>query len=282
MLSSILTLLQPVITWFLGVFSRHKTVIIFTVILLLLSGALYYEVNQRQKEKTQYQIANQNLKAASDSIRVSAAKDKQVEFDKYSYIAKQASDLKKVNDSLYIQIKNTKGDVKSAVSTTTVITDSGKLTKDSIVYVPTKDSSKVDADVSVSFKKIYSSGNFHVLSAVIHVKGIPDSLDVTGDLTRDQISMTLFTGIRKNSNGNYEIFARSGYPGVTFAEINGALIDKKIFEQPDKRRIFTLGMSFGYVPFLYDFGSHTKEFFPSKIGATIGVNVNISEIFRKK
>ena len=94
--------------------------------------------------------------------------------------------------------------------------------------------------------------------------------------------MTLFTGIRQNKDGNYEIFARSGYPGVTFTEINGALIDKKIFEKPDKRRIFTLGASFGYVPFLYDFGTKTKEVFPSKVGATIGVNVNISEIFRKK
>jgi hypothetical protein len=280
MLTAILTFLKPVFTWFGGVFSRHKTGIIFAVILLILSGVLYYEITARQNEKTQYQISIQNEKAATDSIRIGAAKDKQVEFDKYAYIAKQASDLKNTNDSLYAQIKNTKGNVKSAVSTTTTVTDSGKLVTTIIKDSSTKDS--VKADISVSFNKIYSSGNFHSLSAVIHVNGIPDSLNVTGDLTRDQISMTLFTGIRQNKDGNYEIFARSGYPGVTFTEINGALIDKKIFEKPDKRRIFTLGASFGYVPFLYDFGSHTKEIFPSKIGATIGVNVNISEIFRKK
>ena len=95
MLTAILTFLKPVLTWAGGVFSRHKTGIIFAIILLILSGFLYYEITARQNEKTQYQISIQNEKAATDSIRVSAAKDKQVEFDKYAYIAKQASDLEK-------------------------------------------------------------------------------------------------------------------------------------------------------------------------------------------
>lgn len=285
MFTTILAFLAPVFSWFKGIATRNKVLIIVCVIAAILLGVLDYQVIQKQKAIDKLQIANQNLLAVNDSIRVTYAKDKQVEYDKYSYIAKQASDLKGVNDSLLAKIKNTKGDVKSAIDVTTTITDSGKLVKDSTIDRTTKDSAgvvHVDADVSLSFRKNYSKGNFHTMSAVIHIKGVPDSLDVTGDLMRDQISMTLFTGIKKNPDGNYEIFARSGYPGATITSLEGAVIDKKIFQQEDKRRIFTLGFGLGYVPFLYDFGSHKQEIFPSKIGATLGVNVNISEIFRKK
>lgn len=285
MFTAILAFLTPILNWFKGIATRNKLLVIVCIVAGILLGILDFQVNQKQKAIDKLQIANQNLLASNDSIRITAAKDKQVEYNKYAYIAKQASELKGVNDSLLAQIKNTKGDVKAAVATTTVITDSGKLVKDSSIVRTTKDSSGVfyiDIDQGFTLTKTYSKGNFHKVLETIHIKGVPDSLDITGEITRDQISMTLFTGIKKNPDGNYEIFARSGYPGATITSLDGAFIDKKIFEQEDKRRIFTLGLSFGYLPFVYDFGSHTKEYFPSKVGISAGVNVNISEIFRKK
>lgn len=285
MFTTILAFLTPVLNWFKGIATRNKALVIVFIVAGILIGILDFQLVQKQKAFDKLQIAHQNLLAATDSIRVTYAKDKQVEYDKYAYIAKQANDLKGVNDSLLAQIKNTKGDVKSAVTATTTITDSGKLVKDTTIDRTIKDSNgiiHVNVDQGLTFKKEYSKGNSHYVMETIHIKGIPDNLDITGEITRDQISMTLFTGIKKNPDGNYEIFARSNYPGAVITALDGALIDKKIFEQEDKRRIFTLGLSFGYLPFIYDFGSHTKEVFPSKIGVSAGVNVNISEIFRKK
>ncbi len=49
--------------------------------------------------------------------------------------------------------------------------------------------------------------------------------------------LTLVTGLRQRDQDKfYEIFVRTAYPGVSFPEIEGAIVDIDMFRSRDKKR----------------------------------------------
>jgi hypothetical protein len=44
-------------------------------------------------------------------------------------------------------------------------------------------------------------------------------------ITRNELSLNLVTGLKERGDKKMEIFIRSKYPGVTFSNVEGAIID---------------------------------------------------------
>ena len=278
MWTSIAALLSGIFAKGKSVVSNHKLPTAIVIAVLILFGWVYFTIQAKDKQIAKLEIANANIKAANDSIRVTTTKNNQVEYDKYAYLATDYNQLKKVNDSLYEAIKNTKGQVITVIKTQTQFVDTGKLVVTKIIDSATK---KIEG-YQLSFDTTYSPGNYHHLKAVVHVDGIPDSLDLRADLKQDQIGFTAITGLKKNKNGDYEIFVQPSYPGATITKLDGAYVSKTLFQQPDKRRLVTLGIGFGYLPLTYDWRTHSVELLPAKLGLSVGINVNLTELLRKK
>jgi hypothetical protein len=265
--------------------SKHLSAVIVAILAVIVFFVLDFEINAKAKEIQNLKISNQNLLAENDSITVTKNKEGQVQYDKYALVAKQYSDLKSINSDLEQKIKDQTGNVIGAVSSGTKLVDSGvfkpTVVKDSI----TKQAGVVtyiQKDVNFSLDTTYSKGNSHKLVTKIHIQGVPDSLQITGVLARDEIAFTALTGVKIDKEGNYVIFVVPDYPGAVITQLNGAIIDKHIFQKPDKKRIFTLGGSFGYIPILYNWSTKQTILFGPNLGASLGVNVNLTELLRKK
>lgn len=276
MFATILSFITPLLTSGKSFFSKNKYSVIITAITAILVLVLYLEINKKESQVQDLKISNANLIAQQDSIRITTTKNNQIEFDKYAFLAKKNKDLQKINDSLYNKIKNTKGTPIAVISSSNIISDSNK----NLIVKDIKKDSTGSIDVELSFDTVYSKGNYHHLE--LSLSGIPDRLDFKGTLIKDEIGFTATTGIKKDEKGNYEIFVQPDYPGTKITSLTGAYIDPNIFQKPDKKRILTLGASFGYIPILYNWSTKQTSILGQNIGLSVGVNINLTELFRKK
>jgi hypothetical protein len=191
---------------------------IIAVIVAVLVAAFFYMGWQINSLKTQLAIAKNNVAALKDTVRVVKTKNGELETVKLALMADKKS-LKDLSDSLYKEVKNEKGSVK-------YITKAGATIKLHVtIEVP---SISTDSTIQWAYDREDSGGSRHLA-------GI--STRATTKITRDELSLTLITGLKERDDKKMEIFIRTKYPGVTFTDIEGAIIDptKAIVKPPDKR-----------------------------------------------
>lgn len=246
-------------------FIKSKIVVITIASLLLLIGLNVYTYRRLQAAHQDEKILNQNLKAASDSIRIVKDKMGKDEADKFAYVAKNLEDLKKTNADLAKDVANTKGLVKQ-------IQEIGFVIKHDTVEIHSE-ASRNDSIVTIKANedKEFSTLNYRRLGFTSFYNlntGLSRTL-----LTQDELGMGLITGVKK-IGGAYSIFVKTDYPNVTFTKLDGAIIDPSVFNPAKPKRKITLGIGIGLVPVTYDWTNTRLDVNLHRVGATIGLNYN--------
>lgn len=252
-------------------FTNHKYAIIVTGLVIVFAIANFVQFNQKQILQKKVAVAEQNLGAANDTIRVTKDRNGKLEYDKLSFLTSKMSDLEKINTELYKEVKETKGTVNTIIKAgVTIVHDTIPLTINSNVS-----NGKVTSNFN--FDTAYSPGNYHNLRG--YTEYDLQTGKSKGELSLDEIAFTATTGIRE-INGKREIFFKPDYPGLTVTKLQGAQIDANLFSTP-KPSLVNLSVSIGYLPVVYNWQTGRTDIFGSNLGINAGLSVNINRLFKK-
>lgn len=192
----------------------------------------------------QQKINEQNNRALTDSLRFVKNKAGEIEAIKSSFVAK-LSDLEKLNKDLYNESKkeigNLKALIKGSISVNTgnvIISNELKQYPDGKTYGLLFEKTKIDSGLVWSIK---GESRFKFDNNTI----FPGQTEIFNN----QMKLKLVLGFKENKE-NYEVFARSASPYVTFDDLSGVmLIPKKadpLLTPPAKNKRFGLGINIGY------------------------------------
>jgi hypothetical protein len=241
--------------------------IIVVIILLLLR-----QCNSTADAKREKKIADQNVYALNDSIKVIKNKAGELQYEKGLLIADKKN-LESLNADLKKELDKQKGKVFYLQQ---VVAD---LRNQPPVYIPTTEYVYPNGDRSFqwAYDTIFSPGNSRALSGesffVIDTTNNKYKIKpLYTNITKDNMSIKITTGLLKKDD-KYEIFVKSDYPGFSISQLDGAFIptNDKIFGTPPKPKRFGLGVNIG--PGI--FYNAIKQ----NIGAGIGVQVGIQYNF---
>lgn len=254
-------------------FSKNKLTVIIGLIALLFYFTAMYQSCVNHKLKQQLTVADHNIKALNDSIRITIDKQGKEEANKLALLTDKVSNLEKLNTELYAEVKNIKGKVSTIIKTDIkVLHDTVPL----IVKAGLVDST-VRADFS--FDTTYSPGNFRKLSGYTKYS-LKDNLS-SGTLTRDELGIKLVTGIKNLDKGKPEIFIKSDYPGLSVSSLDGAVLDPNLFKRK-RSPVVTTGINIGWTPVTYDISQKKFSGAFDRFGATVGININIIKLLRNE
>lgn len=242
---------------------------IIVVLLSILAG----QCRSNQVTKKKLQVSQHNIEVLQDSVRKATTKDGKPEFDKLAFLTDKVSNLEKLSQDLYLEVKNTKG------KTNTIIKGGVQLVHDT-TYLESEANLENDI-VTVDFKHdtTYSKGNSRSIAGTTTYDILTDVS--TAKITKDSLYMTFVTGIKNLDVGKPEIFVRSDYPGFSAVNIEGAVLDKSIFQPKNKQKLITLGLQIGYTPLTYSLRTQRVDFDPTRFGVGAGANINLSRLFGK-
>jgi len=218
---------------------------LFLLIAVFVLVILFLKQCQVAKElKIDQQVAEGNLDALRDTVRIERNKEGQIEFTKQSLISR-SQDLEKWNKELADQVKKEKGKVIYIQQASGGIRTLPPEVITNTITVYDNETSSIET----VFDTVYSADNYRRLKLLTTVK--IDSSRIRSSSSRiidDQIGFNIVTGL-KEEGGKIRIMLRSDYPGLTFSKIDGALVDphksdvlKRMF--PPKK--FGIGPIIGY------------------------------------
>ena len=224
--------------------TRIQTILIIT--LAITSIALFRQctvtANARNEASRDAEIASQNLRALSGKIQIEKTKNGFTEAVKSSYVTK-INDLEALNADLYQEIKNTKDRVISIIKTQTVtqmqpVTMGNEIVNymDSITHGLKFRSFTSDSGATW---RIEGESQFRLNNGRLSAG--------TTTITKNQTTVNLVLGF-KETNDDFQVFARSASPNVTIGELDGVMIipkKKDITQAPNKIKRFGIGPQMG-------------------------------------
>lgn len=224
--------------------------------------------------KKEIAVANQNIKALNDTVRLTKDRQGRDEFDKLALLTDKVSKLEDLNQSLYAEVKAVKGKVSSIIAADVKVKEVEK----PVPFVVKGE--LVDSTVTATFSldTTFSPGNWRKIAGLTQYN--LKTSQSTGMLTKSEFGMRFTTGIKNLDKGKPEIFLKSDYPGFTVTQLDGAVLDPKLF-QKKKVPLITTGLNFGYTPVTYDIRTKKFDFNPSRVSVTAGINVNILKLFKR-
>lgn len=241
-------------------FATKNTKLILLILLVVAVGFAYgyRDAFQQQRAETQKQI--DNIEALQDSVRTVENKAGELQQEKLT-LQSDTTQLRTLNKELADEVQKQKGKVNQLTHLVGELQgELGEVDTDTGTVVP--DSGRTAelglARYKFTWEKSNSGDNWSkVLEGyfVIEADSSYKPKIIENKITRDLINMEIFTGIRE-VDGSPTIFVRSSYPGLTFSEINGAIIeDRKEFFQKPKR--WGIGPAVGYG---FDMNGNTSPF----------------------
>jgi len=256
----------------MNLFTKNKR----GLIILLAAAALIfinlYQFNRNQEIKKRYEVAQQNIKALADSIRIVKETNGKFEFNKLALLTDKLSGLEQLNRDLAAEVKTIKGTVN------TIIKADVKIVHDTVPLVV--HGQLIDSTVTALFdySKAYSPGNARTLQG--YTKYDIRTGNTTGELTKDELDMRFKTGIKNLDKGKPEIFLQSDYPGFNLTSLDGAVLDPTLFHKKPTVHLITVGFGVGLVPLTYDWRTQKAEINLHRVGVTAGLNFNFSKILK--
>lgn len=251
---------------------------VVTGLLVIFVLLFWHQRSQLKQAQFKLIVAQQNLNAANDSVRITKAKNGQIEADKLSFLFQSISELKKANQDLAKEVAITKGKVNQIAKIGV------KIIHDTIPTPLVITTERTDTSVrsDFSFDTTYSPGNFRMLKGYTNYN--LKTNQSFGILSKDNIGMTFVTGIKNLDKGKPEIFIRSPYPGFEVISADGAILDPNLFSKgKTKAKLITTGINIGWTPLTYTVGD-PKPFNLNvrRFGATVGININLVRLLQKK
>lgn len=264
MWTAILTFIAPILSAFKTFFLKNKGAVIVTSLVAILLLVNIYQYNSNRETKKQLAITEHNLKVANDSVRITKDKAGKDEANHLAYYVKNNADLQKLNKDLALEVKNTKGKVN------TIVKEQVKIVTDTVYLASNTTIDETDSTITTDFNfdTTYNPGNFRKLKGF--AKYDFKTKHSNAQLTQDEIGLTVITGIKNLDKGKPEIFVRSNYPGFTVTQIDGAVLDPKIFKTTTQRRI-SVGLNLGFSPISYNLADKKIE---TKSQITFGAGIN--------
>lgn len=225
------------------IFSKDLIYMGIIVIAILL---LLRQCNSTADAKREKKIADLNLVALNDTVRVVKNKAGELQSQKSILIADK-DNLSNLNAELGDELKKQKGTVVYLQKT--VI----ELKNQPPTNIHTTDYVYPDGRRSLkwTYDTTYSVGNSRSLAgeSFFRIDTIKSAFTVKPlltNITTDGMKIKLITGLKKDKD-KYEIFIKSDYPGFTVTELDGAFIptNDPIFGSPPKPKRFGLGVNLG-------------------------------------
>lgn len=208
-----------------------------TFLILWLKGCSD-QANAKALAEREREIAAQNMRAMTDSIRYEKTKNGELEAVKSSFVSK-LEDLEVMNADLYREVKSEMGKVKSLIKA------QGEISRDSVTMSNTLKKYPDGKTFGLAFSDTYSD-----TALTWKLKGeskfsLENNTIFPGKTTIDEnsIRVKIVMGFKDNKD-NYEVFARSASPLVKFNDLDGTIIIPKepdITCPPVKNKKFGLG-----------------------------------------
>src|SRR5690606_31579587 len=139
---------------FVKLFNKNKYAVVMTVLAAVFAVVNLIQFNNNAVTKQRLAVAEQNLKAAVDTLRLTKDKSGKDEANKLAYLTSQLNDLKKLNYQLYSEIKNIKGNVSAVIQSDVKIVEKPV---PFVVYAQLNDST---ISTDFSYDSTYSPGNY--------------------------------------------------------------------------------------------------------------------------
>ena len=252
---------------------------ILFVALVVMALLLFRQCSTTQNLKDDLAIANQNQIALNDSVRVIKNKWGQDIYLKNILITDKKN-LENLNADLSKEIKKLKGDILVLISAQGSIGHGDPVPPITITNTVTKYPDGLN-ELKWKFDTIYSPGNSRTLAGysqfrIDTLNG--NILDRGTKITEDKIKFKVSTGLTELDD-TYQIFIKSDYPGLTFTQIDGAILDKKRFMKVQEPTVvWGPSISIGY-----GVNAQTQSLGPQLtlgISATLNVNKYIKKLFK--
>lgn len=238
-----------ILTWLIDPKNRTKILIGIIVILCLLVWKGCNDKNRLEAENLQ---TKNNLLAMKDTVRIEKTKSGEIQFVKDALIADMKS-LKEMNLELYNEVKNQKKTIFYIAQMTASIRDSlksqssgDKAGKDpstgADMLVWNFDTTGTDWSRKLNGKSLFTvkydtSGKYTITPKFSVLENFEQKMKITTGLEAS-----------KTQKGMLEIFIRSSYPGMTFTDINGAVVNPEDFKKylpTPKPKKFSVGPYIG-------------------------------------
>ncbi len=246
------------------------------VLLAILIIFLIRSCKQNDNLRTKLNISEQNVKALSDSVRISKNKLGDIEYSKNILISEK-NDLKNLNSDLKKELDKEKGKVYELTSIIISIKnqpkDTIKIPNDVLVY---PDGSK---GLDWKYEKIYDKNNSRFISGVSKFKIDTTSLAIIPLetlITKDEINFNIVQGLRETKEGNLEMFVRSDYPDFSVKDLNSVILDPNshpLIKKYTKQKKFGIGPFVGYGVYINNFNGQVG------LGVQIGIGIHY-DIFK--
>jgi len=264
MWTAILTFLTPLLSALKSFFVKNKGAVIVSALIAVLLLLNVFQYTSNKETKKQLAVTEHNLKVANDSVRITKDKAGKDEANKLAYYVKENSDLQKLNKDLALEVKNTKGKVS------TIVKEQVKIVTDTVYLASNTTIDETDSTITTDFNfdTTYNPGNFRKLKGF--AKYDFKTKQSSAQLNTDEIGIAIITGIKNLDKGKPEIFVRSNYPGFSVTQIDGAVLDPKLFKTTKQRRL-SLGLNLGFSPISYNIADKKIE---TKSQITFGAGIN--------
>ena len=200
---------------------------VFVIAIAILAFLLLKQCNKVQDLKLENKVGVQNIIALNDSIRIVKNKwDEEITL-KNAYITSE-KDLKNINQNLSNKIKSLEGEILYASNIISSIKTDTIFIENEVIRYPDGTNKLL-----WSYNKDYGNGNSRFLDGNSRFSiDLTDSsfniLDKGTSITRDITNLSILTGLTELDE-SYQIFVKTDYPGITFSNIEGAILDKKRF-----------------------------------------------------
>lgn len=249
---------------------KYKYQIIGVLVIVALWGAAHILVNENAKLKKKLAVAEHNVKVANDSIRLVKDKLGRDEYDKLAYLTNSVKNLEKLNSELAEEVRAIKGNVN------TIIKSDIKIVEKPVPFEVRAE--LVDSTLTAFFNydSTYSPGNYKKLSGYTQYN-LKDGTVVAKKIT-DEVGISFTTGIKGMEEGKPEIFLKSNYPGFSVTNLDGAVLDPKLFKPKNKTPLMTPTLAVGWTPLTYDNKEQIVRVSPRNIGVTAGVGFNVFKL----
>lgn len=259
----------------LDLLKGNKITTIAICVVLALGLMQWDSCNRNSRLKKQLEVAEHNIAAANDTIRLERNKNGDTMAVKLAFLTDKLSNLEKLNKDLYAEVKNIKGKVSTVIKGDVQIKEIEK----PVPFLVKGD--LVDSMVTAMFRfdTVYSSGNYRKLGGFTQYN--LRNGQSNGSLTESEVGMRFTTGIRNLDKGKPEIFLQSNYPGFKVTALEGAVLDPKLFNKK-KVPTITLGVGIGWIPVTYDLSTRKTTVNLQQIGVSAGVNINVLKLLKGK
>lgn len=225
------------------IMSKLSLPLILVIVILLLSGALWFLYTKNQTLKTALESETQNMAALTDSLRVTVNKNGDLEYSK-NVLMTDKEKLKKLNSQLHGAIEELGGKINQLTFTIIKL----EMQLDTVYHNDLVVHPDSTYGIKWEFNRDHGNNNVRILHGITNFKVNQNPFQITPlntQITRDYLTLSIYQGLRTR-NGIIEGFSTSKFPGLSIEKQETAIITEKTSFFQSLKKNTKLGTYLGY------------------------------------